>query len=137
MEGQDQLPNSFLQKVLEEIVQDEGLVNTHIKIESGSSKGDNYVSVIYRAIVNGQRASDEGTELRQDVVNFIFKCLPESRIRRKEMNSSSYFNNEANFYSVVLPAFLSFQRERGVPVQDMFCCTAKCYRALNTETSIA
>ncbi|XP_021936590.1 uncharacterized protein LOC110838079 [Zootermopsis nevadensis] len=134
MEGQRQLPTRFLHKVLEEIVEEAGLANTRIEIESGSSRGDNYLSVIYRVKVSGQRAN-AGCELKQDGVNFIFKCLPESKVRREEMKTSNYFNNEANFYNKVLPEFLSLQRERGVPVQDTFCCTAKCYRALNTDTT--
>jgi hypothetical protein len=137
MEGQDRLPNAFLQTVLEEIVKEEGLVNTRIKVESGSSKGDNYVSVIYRVKVNGQRASDQGSELESDALTFIFKCLPENKIRRKEMNLHTYFNNEAKFYNKVLPGYVSFLRERGAGVENTLCCTAKCYRALTTETSTA
>jgi hypothetical protein len=136
MEGHDQLPNPFLHTVLEEVVKEEGLVNTRIKIESGSSKGDNYLSAVYKVTVNGQRA-DNGNKPRDETLTLILKCQPESKARRKEMRTSNYFNNEANFYSKVLPAFLTFQRERGVPTQDTFCSTAKCYRAVSTETSTA
>ncbi|XP_069679895.1 uncharacterized protein [Periplaneta americana] len=127
MEGEGRFSNPYLQAVLEDIIKEEGFINPQVKIEVGSNKGDNYLGAIYRVQVDGKRVKNE---FNQDTLRIIFKCLPQSKARREQMESSVYFKNEVNFYNRVLQEFLSFQREKGINSEDGFSCTARCYRAL-------
>lgn len=90
------------------------IFNYTLDISCGKSKGDGYVSEIYRVKVkhgNGE-------------IDLIVKSVIDNEDHRKLMHAEEVFKNEIAFYTTVFPVLDQFQRERRVsePVE-----IAKCY----------
>ncbi|VVC94741.1 unnamed protein product [Leptidea sinapis] len=73
----------------------------------GSKRGDNYTSMVYRITLKGVQKSPEGTEPWTGSI--IYKCLPESILRREAFKSDELFCNEVAFYKKIWPKLSSFQ----------------------------
>lgn len=95
----------------------------NIVLTSGSSKGDGYAGVIYRAsIINKKTDKIE--------LNLIIKAPPENPVRR-EMFTNDIFNREAYFYDHVYPMYKNFQEEKGIDVEkDGFYQVPICYKTI-------
>ncbi|XP_050679515.1 uncharacterized protein LOC126975596 [Leptidea sinapis] len=73
----------------------------------GSKRGDNYTSMVYRITLKGVQKSFEGMEPWTGSI--IYKCLPESILRREAFKSDELFCNEVAFYKKIWPKLSSFQ----------------------------
>ncbi|OWR43892.1 uncharacterized protein LOC116774060 [Danaus plexippus] len=100
----------------------------------GSKRGDNYTSMVYRVTLRGVRQrtdQDEKTEIYEAWEGSImYKCLPESILRREAFKSDELFCNEVAFYNKIWPAFTNFQSQ-WEKVTDPLDCIPKCYWAQN------
>ncbi|KAH9639548.1 hypothetical protein HF086_012399 [Spodoptera exigua] len=97
----------------------------------GSKRGDNYTSMVYRITLTGIRrhvepdGSNESDEPWENTI--IYKCLPESILRREAFKSDELFCNEVAFYTKIWPALLDFQKQWNIP--NPFKAIPKCYLA--------
>lgn len=66
-------------------------------------------------------------KIRNDELHLICKMPPNNEIRNKNFKTDVVFSREIYMYSVVLPAFMRFQREKGLAVSDQFSAFPKTY----------
>ncbi|XP_049885671.1 uncharacterized protein LOC126380345 [Pectinophora gossypiella] len=122
----------FLQNLLGEDYPD--VVILDFEGAPGSKRGDNYTSMVYRITLKGIRkhvepdGSSEKDEPWEGSV--IYKCLPESILRREAFKSDELFCNEVAFYNKIWPALFNFQAQ-WESVKTPFKAIPKCYLAQN------
>ncbi|XP_047034894.1 uncharacterized protein LOC124640954 [Helicoverpa zea] len=99
----------------------------------GSKRGDNYTSMVYRISMTGIRrhVEPDGSSETDEPWEYsiIYKCLPESILRREAFKSDELFCNEVAFYNKIWPALLNFQKQWNV--HNPFKSIPKCYLAQN------
>lgn len=110
--------------LLSKIARSEGLSNYAIELSAGSKHGDNFLGVIHRAILRGQR-NGAPAEL-----SLIIKLSSTNEARRKEFQMNTVFKREVFIYNTILPLFEKFQRERGLTKDEAFTSFPKCYTAV-------
>ncbi|XP_047511128.1 uncharacterized protein LOC125053676 [Pieris napi] len=93
----------------------------------GSKRGDNYTSMVYRITLKGYKKLSNESEPWSGSI--IYKCLPESMLRRNTFKSDELFCNEVAFYTKIWPALSSFQDQWNLP--QPFRSIPKCYLAQN------
>ncbi|XP_045454768.1 uncharacterized protein LOC123664216 [Melitaea cinxia] len=100
----------------------------------GSKRGDNYTSMVYRVTLKGSRKhidQDGTTEVIEPWEgSIVYKCLPESILRREAFKSDELFCNEVAFYNKIWPALSKFQSQ-WERVTHPFKSIPKCYLAQN------
>lgn len=69
----------------------------------------------------------ENGTLVPKTLNLFCKSAPENAERRKAFDTHKFFKREVILYTKVLPAFLTFQKERGLTGDDLFQAYPKCY----------
>lgn len=96
-----------------------------IKYSAGSSRGDNYIGIIYRAQVIHEN----------DVkLSIIVKLPPENKARREEFFLHRSFMHEADFYENLYPIYKNFQRSNNITVEiDGFYEIPLCHKAITEE----
>lgn len=62
--------------------------------------------------------------------SIIYKCLPDSILRREAFKSDELFCNEVAFYNKIWPS-LSYFQQQWERVKNPFKCIPKCYLAQN------
>lgn len=111
----------FTEETLDEIVRCAGGKRcTGWKIpETNFTKGDAYLSELYRIQLTGEPAEPGRDEPL--VVNVVVKTIPKNVGRRNTFRSADFFRNEANFYNVVLKELYRFQdaRKPANPFKDI------------------
>uniref|UniRef100_A0A8W7PPW8 CHK kinase-like domain-containing protein n=1 Tax=Anopheles coluzzii TaxID=1518534 RepID=A0A8W7PPW8_ANOCL len=114
----------FTEETLDEIVRCAGGKRcTGWKIpETNFTKGDAYLSELYRIQLTGEPAEPGRDEPL--VVNVVVKTIPKNVGRRNTFRSADFFRNEANFYNVVLKELYRFQdaRKPANPFKDINPC---------------
>lgn len=89
--------------------------------------------MVYRISLTGVRRYEEpdGSSESEEPweCSIIYKCLPESILRREAFKSDELFCNEVAFYNKIWPALLSFQKQWNV--HNPFKSIPKCYLAQN------
>lgn len=118
------LPTEKYQQVLRRIIENNcGVVDDNvIKIDAASAKGDNYIGLLYRAVVKGKN------------FNVIIKLPPQNAIRREQFMARPCFIRESEFYDVVYPMFKRFQEDKGIDVEkDGFHQVPHCFESLTEE----
>ncbi|CAG9802462.1 unnamed protein product [Chironomus riparius] len=128
--NQTKLPSEIYEKALAEVVEKQlnnSIDNYDITISAGSSKGDNYLGVIYRAQVKDKVTNE-------NKLNLIVKLPPQNEVSRKEMFAGEFFKREAGFYDNVYPIYEQFQKDKGIDVENEgFHQVANCYKTLTEE----
>ncbi|XP_049817785.1 uncharacterized protein LOC109602607 [Aethina tumida] len=124
--GETKVTLEFLQNLFKEI---EPTVTVESYEESlGSERGDNYTASLYRIELKGySHKPDEEKEPWSK--SLIYKCLPDSPVRREAFKSEKLFRNEVAFYTKVLPLFQKFQDEKKSVLPVTFNATPTCYYA--------
>lgn len=124
------LPNSQVKSALVKIIKNKIHDKSYkIEIESGSSKGDNYIGVVYRATVTHE--SEEANASTNFSV--IIKVPPHNPIRRKQFFARPCFLREALAYNEILPIFKEFQEKKEIKVEDSFYEYPECYETLTED----
>ncbi|KAG7309487.1 hypothetical protein JYU34_005458 [Plutella xylostella] len=123
----------FLQGLLREELPD--VTVTSFEGAPGSNRGDNYTSMVYRITLTGTRRSIEpdGSSEREEPWHgsIIYKCLPESTLRREAFKSDELFCNEVAFYNKIWPTLSKFQHQWSYKLKFPFKSIPKCYLAQN------
>lgn len=96
-----------------------------IRYSEGSSLGDNYIGVIYRAEIVHENSVK---------LSIIIKLPPDNQARRDEFFLHRSFVNEADFYQSLYPLYRKFQINKGIAVEvDGFHQIPMCYKSLTAE----
>lgn len=102
-------PRLTLEMVRDIIAKEESDVDVQsLEEETGSGRGDNYTSMLYRVRAKGRKqlTSEESVPWERAI---IYKVLPVSRARREAFKSEVLFRNEVAFYTHVWPALNKLQ----------------------------
>ncbi|XP_063695698.1 uncharacterized protein LOC134827090 [Culicoides brevitarsis] len=112
-------------RALKIVAKQQNFVSYNVKIASGSSVGDGYMSVIVRATIIGTKSSENITH------EFPVLCKMQvvSKARREFSNSNALFKREIAMYKDYLPELEKIQREYGVSTKEGFFNYPKCYYA--------
>lgn len=129
-EASVKLPKQVYEDALNEIIfkkLGKSIEEFDVIYSPGSSKGDNYIGVLYRIQVN-----ERGTD--KSVLKLIAKFPPESEITRAEMSTEEFFKREADFYEKVFPLYKKFQLEKGIDIEkEGFSQVPLCYKILSQQ----
>ncbi|CAG5056973.1 unnamed protein product [Parnassius apollo] len=99
----------FLQDLLKEDYPD--VVIQEFQGAPGTKRGDNYTSMVYRISLKGIRKKDDESTEEPWESSIIYKCLPESVMRREAFKSDELFCNEVAFYTKIWPTLIKFQSQ--------------------------
>ncbi|KAG8238207.1 hypothetical protein J437_LFUL017514 [Ladona fulva] len=97
------MDNSFFQKALREGGEDPQIEVVDSQVEEALGKGENYVSIVYRALVKDGNGKE---------YHLIVKCLPSNEMRKKFANKGNFFRKEIVMYTTVLPAFEKLKKTK-------------------------
>ena len=98
-----------VQRHLENVLKQRKITNYTFEVTSGAVKGDNYMGVIYKAVV---KALDEnGKPVRFD---WIVKCAPQAKMIRDMMEIGKFYVRESYIYEVFFPTLKNFHLEYGI-----------------------
>lgn len=112
-------------KVLDRIAAQLNFVDYELKTRSGSNHGDNFLGIMIAVALVGKR--EKGGQRVDDTVYLICKTPPMNKQRRKNFKTDMVFDRELYMYSTVLPAFVKFQREKGLSEAESFLSFPKIY----------
>lgn len=127
----EDLPN-WLTTILNDIAIAEDFVDFEINTENGCNKGDNFIGIVIRIVINGKK-KNTSNDLVNETLKLICKLTPTNEARCKQFHVDAAFDRESLFYNEIAPLFLQFQRERGLNEQEMFHSFPKCYKAIHDE----
>lgn len=123
----------FVLKILENIAHDEGYIDYSLDIKSGSKHGDGFVGIMSSILISGKRKVHEN--LIDDKLHLMCKLPPTNVNRRKEFLINRLFPREAYVYSRLLPAFVEFQKEKGLSESESFLSFPKYYAVVSNENT--
>jgi Ecdysteroid kinase-like family len=115
----------YMTESLDKVAQAEGFKNYDVKIDHGSSIGDGFVGILFKATV---REIDSDKQL-----TVVIKSPPENQARRQDFGAMELFKREVFMYSELLPEFVRFQEERKISSLLAFKDFPKCYFAEYNE----
>lgn len=118
------LPCVEYQQVLRQIIENNcgSVDDSDIEIEAASAKGDNYIGLLYRALVKRKN------------FKVIMKFPPQNAMRREQFMARPCFVRESEFYDDVYPLFKNFQEQKGINVaKEGFHEIPRCYKTLIEE----
>lgn len=115
----------YMRESLDKVASAEGFKNYDIKVDHGSSIGDGFVGLIYKAIIQ-EIDSDKKLEV-------VLKFPPLNKARRNDFGAMDLFKREVFVYNELLPEFVKFQKERKIKESDGFFNFPKCYFAEYSE----
>lgn len=99
-----------------------------LQITPGSSKGDNYIGIVYRVLVK-----DSSPQLDKKL-GFIIKMPPMHPQRREQFFARPCFLREITVYEELLPLFERFQQEKGIDIpSEGFYHAPNCYHCISDE----
>lgn len=123
------LSNDLHQNALTKIIKNELNLSEgefSLKLEAGSSKGDNYIGQMQRVTVFDLKNDEK--------LKVVIKTAPENEDRRDKFKARDCFLHEINFYADVYPKFKKFQEEKGINVtKDGFHQVPKFYTSVSDE----
>lgn len=119
--------DEFFTKVLVEHLKDPNLKVISIKTSPATVKGDNYVSVMFRSLV--EYSSKKGTFSK----SLIIKTIPEADNYQKEIGDGHVFPTEISMYTEILPKFEAILSEAG---EETTLCAKCIYHSLEPRKVI-
>lgn len=106
MENDIQLPTESSRIHLNEVVKSVlATDNFNLKISMGSSIGDNYLGVVYRAVATTNDNQDGTTDANKADLSIIVKLPPQNAARREQFFAGASFAKEIWVYDEVLKTF--------------------------------
>lgn len=95
----DSFDEDNLQEYLLRVAEILGISNPTFRIKSSTKKGDNFVGLIYRVLIEGQK---NGVSLK---LSTILKVPPQDELARQTVQVDHLFPREGIFYSVIVTVF--------------------------------
>lgn len=105
------------------IAENEGFLSYDISLSDGSNHGDNFVGIITAIKISGPKVIDDKVE----ELHLVCKAPPANESRKRNFNYAMTFSREIYVYAKVLPAFVRFQKEKGLSDGDSFISFPKVY----------
>lgn len=124
----------YLVNCIHKIAKNEQFIDYKIETAAGSSHGDNFLGEMTAVTLSGTRRG-QCDEIQSDQLHLICKAPPANEIRQKNFNTSLVFDREIFIYTKMLPAFLQFQREKGLSEIDSFNAFPKVYACESNPTN--
>lgn len=121
----------YLIKLLNRIAKEQDFVDYKFETKSGSNHGDNILGVMISVTLNGTKIKNGSSNI--ETMHLICKIPPMNESRKKTFKSSIVFDREVYVYSKLLPAFIKFQRDRGLSEADSFVSFPKVYACESNE----
>lgn len=127
-----QLPTELNRQALKELVENNlpcKFEECETEISQASSKGDNYLGILYRIDVsrNGKKE-----------LTVVVKLPPQNEARREQFFIVPVFQRESMFYDEFYPMIKKFQEQKGINVeQEGFHEVPKCFKTVTVERSEA
>lgn len=115
--------------MLRDIARDEGFCKHKFVAESGSNHGDNIHGVMVAVKVIGERVNGDKNS-NTESLHLMCKTAPTSKECRDSLQSALLFKREIYLYTRVFPAFVEFQRAKGLNRADGFLAFPKVYATL-------
>lgn len=122
--------SAFVLKLVDKIAEDAGFTGYSIVCEPGSKPNDGLIATLTRVKVH----RDQQTISNINTLHLMCKLMPENAAHCKEWHTVLLFEREVLMYTKILPAFLQFQRERGLSDSECFISYPKCYAAVADAT---
>ncbi|XP_055312342.1 uncharacterized protein LOC129574385 [Sitodiplosis mosellana] len=107
------------------VAKNEGFTDFKIETKAGSAHGDNFLGIMTAITLTGTRRKNGQTQSEE--LHLLCKAPPRNVIRQKNFATSLVFSREIYIYSKLLPAFVRFQREKGLSEADSFLSFPKVY----------
>lgn len=122
-----ELPTEQAKAALDTLLKEKfKLKDYSLQTTAGSSKGDNYIGIVYRVLVN------ESIPKLEKKLGFIVKMPPMHPQRREQFFARPCFLREITVYEELLPLFERFQHEKGINVTtDGFYHAPICYHCIS------
>lgn len=92
----DYVSKSFIEKALQKGFSSRDLILKSVRMEMGTSVGDNYCSDIYRAYVTYIKSPESKTEVERSLV---IKSMPFTELRGPVLDELEVFNKEIDMYT--------------------------------------
>lgn len=115
----------YVENCVHKIAKSEGFTDHKIEMKAGSSHGDNFLGIMTAITLSGTR--QKNGQIQSEELHLLCKAPPTSAIRQKNFHSALVFSREIYIYSKLLPAFVRFQREKGLSETDSFLSFPKVY----------
>lgn len=127
-----QVPH-VIEKLLNDVAENEGFSNYKFELESGSKPGEGYQGEIISVKLIGDRMKDGVA--KKETLDLMCKVAPESRERRDVLRTIQAFEREVYTYTHVLPSFVKFQHEKGLSVDESFLAIPKVYAGVADDVT--
>jgi Predicted aminoglycoside phosphotransferase len=121
--GEGDIPPWLNREFLATILSEEGKKNisvTDMDVKAAVSKGDNYLSTLYRIMVECNE-SNGGNEINKYFL--ILKTLPKGEIMQQLVSESQSFEKEMQMYSCTLPAMYCVTKAKLRPLSARYIPT--------------
>lgn len=118
------LPDHF-KAILDEIAAGLNFTDYKPETEHGSNHGDNFQGVLVSVKLIGSRAINGKAEPSE--LALLVKTPPANEKRQEIFQSQLMFDREVLAYAKALPAFVAFQREKGLSDAEAFVAFPKVY----------
>lgn len=115
----------YITKLLNRIANEEDFIDYKFETKSGSNHGDNFLGVMISVTLEGTKVKNGISKI--ETMHLICKIPPMNESRKNNFKSSIVFDREVYVYSKLLPAFIQFQRDRGLSEADSFVSFPKVY----------
>lgn len=116
----------YIAKCIHRIAKQQKMESYEIEAHTGSNKnGDNFLDIMIAITLID--TSDKNDMSKQEKLHLLCKMPPLSAIRRKHFGTKLIFEREIYVYTMLLPAFIKFQHERGLSETDAFLSFPKVY----------
>lgn len=112
----------YIAKHVHNIAESEEFKEYTIETNAGSNHGDNLVAIMTAITVSGTKNNGITEKL-----HLLCKETPTNETRRRHFNSELIFTREIYVYTKILPAFVRFQKEKGLSDIDSFLMFPKVY----------
>lgn len=80
---------------------DADLTLVSFKMEPGTSRGDNFLSLMYAVEATVVSKSRENSSTK--IISLMYKTMPRNPIRQEQIQSARLFLRESKMYEIVLP----------------------------------
>lgn len=116
------IPEQYL-GIISDVIKQKRIKEYSVNVSLASSKGENFLGLLYRLKVEGVTENGEETEC-----NMILKIPFQSPIMRERFPLSEIYTREVNVYNIILPELSALQDEFDIPETERFL-HVKCFRA--------
>lgn len=121
----------YIVKLIDDIAKSEQFIEYSTELHGASKRGENFTGELAFIKINGTRNMHGNSTF--DSKHLVLKTAPSSRNRRQVFQAITGFKCEVEMYTKVLTAFMAFQEEKCLKVEDKFMSFPKVYATIFDE----